>query len=191
MVASAVSSAGGCDFACGFLELSNRKCRIRPFFWVDNFRLQPWLILGETAVTGGLYGLVGAAAGLRPLFPCCILSTVFNYSSVYGSISLVGFSALRVQGKPSKQRVTSSFRKRSKQWPVPGRETEKLAYVRAGNFGRFLCLWALIDVSESGVVRLNGPKTSPERTHSHAANFTFKRPLFFQPKFKPKCTRFG
>ena len=55
-----------------------------------------------------------------------------------------------------------SFRKRSKQWPVPGRETEKLAYVRAGNFGRFLRLWAIIDVSESGVVRLNGPKTSPE-----------------------------
>jgi hypothetical protein len=58
-----------------------------------------------------------------------------------------------------------SFRKRSKQWPVPGRETEKLAYVRAGNFGRFWRLWAIIDVSESGVVRLNGPKTSPERTH--------------------------
>ena len=87
----------------------------------------------------------------------------FEISGGLGPISLVGFSALRVQGKPSKQRVTSSFRKRSKQWPVPGRETEKLAYVRAGNFGRFLRLWAIIDVSESGVVRLNGPKTSPER----------------------------
>jgi hypothetical protein len=72
-----------------------------------------------------------------------------------------------------------SFRKRSKQWPVPGRETEKLAYVRAGNFGRFLRLWAIIDVSESGVVRLNGPKTSPERTHPQPLSHSNGRSLFF------------
>ena len=103
----------------------------------------------------------------------------FEISGDLGPISLVGLSALRVQGKPSKQRVTSSFRKRSKQWPVPGRETEKLAYVRAGNFGRFWRLWALIDVSESGVVRLNGPKTSPERTHPQPLSHSNGRSLFF------------
>ena len=191
MVASAVSSAGGCDFACGFLELSNRKCRIRPFFWVDNFRLQPWLILGETAVTGGCTGWRAQRQGSGRSFLVAFCQPFSITAQFMGQFHSSDFRRCECKGNLQNSASPGSFRKRSKQWPVPGRETEKLAYVRAGNFGRFLRLWALIDVSESGVVRLNGPKTSPERTHSHAANFTFKRPLFFQPKFKPKCTRFG
>ncbi len=40
-------------------------------------------------------------------------------------------------------------------------------------------LWAIIDVSESGVVRLNGPKTSPERTHPQPLSHSNGRSLFF------------
>lgn len=87
---------------------------------------------------------------------------ISRLAGVWGRFHSSDFRRCECKANLQNSASPGSFRKRSKQWPVPGRETEKLAYVRAGNFGRFLRLWAIIDVSESGVVRLNGPKTSPE-----------------------------